>query len=103
MSVCCSWQFYSGDSGEFSPNPRDAFRTCADNGEEEDCETVGQVLSRAQGATDPVFKKYGVDVYNAGHAHECDPIPFLLSVALRACPCLPPSLSLGGPVGAGTA
>ena len=73
-----SRQFYSGDSGEFSPNPRDAFRTCADNGEDEDCETVGQVLGRAQAATDPIFKKYGVDVYNAGHAHECDPSPFYL-------------------------
>ena len=97
-----SVQFYSGDSGEFSPNPRDAFRTCADNGEDEDCETVGQVLGRAQAATDPIFKKYGVDVYNAGHAHECDPVP-ILPVAALACRCLPPSLSLGGPVGAGTA
>ena len=98
-----SVQFYSGDSGEFSPNPRDAFRTCADNGEEEDCETVGQVLGRAQAATDPIFKKYGVDVYNAGHAHECGPVPFPPSVALRGLPLLPPSLSFGGPVGAGTA
>ena len=81
-----SRQFYSGDSGEFSPNPRDAFRTCADNGEDEDCETVGQVLGRAQAATDPIFKKYGVDVYNAGHAHECDP-SFYLSLPLLAVAC----------------
>ena len=82
-----SRQFYSGDSGEFSPNPRDAFRTCADNGEDEDCETVGQVLGRAQAATDPIFKKYGVDVYNAGHAHECDPSPFPPPSPCAACRC----------------
>ena len=62
--------YYHGESGEYSADPRDAFKTCSAAGEEEDCATVGDFLREAAGTLDPIFQKYAVDIYDAGHAHE---------------------------------
>ncbi len=68
--MSASAAYYNGESGEFSPDPLDAFRSCSAAGEPEDCRTVGEELDDAAQLLDPIFTRYGVDVYNAGHAHE---------------------------------
>ena len=65
-----SARYYGGENGEFSPDPRDAFKTCAAAGEEEGCRTVAEELDEAAVTLNPIFQRYGVDVYNAGHSHE---------------------------------
>jgi hypothetical protein len=46
------------------------FMTCAQAGEPDGCPTVGQMVDASSSATQALFNKYGVDVYDAGHSHQ---------------------------------
>ena len=62
---------YLGDErmGEYAVDGNEMkFEPCPE-GEEHDCQTVGQFQALIGNALQPLFRKYGVDVYNAGHVH----------------------------------
>ena len=41
------------------------------------CLTVGEFQRSLIMDLQPLFAKYGVDVYNAGHVHSCECLPML--------------------------
>eukprot|EP01051_Picozoa_sp_SAG22_P015447 SAG22_NODE_2018_length_3130_cov_2.890135_3_plen_135_part_00 len=87
-SAAASYKYYNGEAGEFSADPRDAFRTCAAAGEAEGCRTVGEELGDAAAVLDPLFVKYGVDIYNAGHGAGGSKSSSLFTGQLSLCLCL---------------
>lgn len=48
------------------------YMSCEAAGEEAGCKTVAEMVDETSEAIGTVFQRYGVDVYNAGHAHEYD-------------------------------
>lgn len=52
-----------GSQMKFEPCPEEATRGG------KPCETVGEFQARIGEALQPLFRKYGVDIYNAGHVH----------------------------------
>ena len=46
--------------------------SCAAAGEKEGCETVAHESAVAQSLLTPLFNKYSVDIYDAGHSHQYD-------------------------------
>jgi hypothetical protein len=53
------------------PACRQAFVSCEDTGEGAGCRTVGDVTAEAAASMEGLFYSFGVDVWNAGHAHMC--------------------------------
>ena len=45
------------------------YMSCAEAGEAEGCKTVGEEVDESSAATQDLFNRYGVDVYDAGHSH----------------------------------
>ena len=64
----CSAAAYESIEGEVA-DVEAAFRTCEETGEGPGCRTVGDITAEAASAMDGLFASYGVDVWNAGHAH----------------------------------
>jgi|ERR1711865_251810 len=65
-----SVEHYLGDENmeNYSPDAEGVdFVPCPDD--ETTCETIGQWTSGRAKSLQPLFKKYGVDIYNAGHVH----------------------------------
>ena len=46
------------------------FMSCQQAGEPEGCKTVGEMVDESSEATQNLFNRYGVDIYNAGHSHQ---------------------------------
>ena len=60
--------------------------TCAENGEVDNCRTVGDVRRAAAAGLEPLFEKFGVDIYNAGHAHHCKSLSRVVALRFVAIP-----------------
>ena len=66
---------WSSDAGEVCSDglcDGTEFMSCREAGEEEGCETVGDLLRERADTMGPLFQKYGVDIYDAGHSHLCE-------------------------------
>ena len=57
---------YIGDEAEGYAVSGHEFQPCAEPG----CKTVAELVGDFQSVLAPIFVKYGVDVYNAGHVHD---------------------------------
>ena len=53
-------------------NSDDHFVPCPDGSTEAECPTIGTFQQANNDALQPLFEKYGVDIYNAGHVHDCE-------------------------------
>jgi hypothetical protein len=63
---------YIGDErmGEYAVDGTEMkFEPCPTGGENAKCQTVAQFQEALGNALQPLFRKHGVDVYNAGHVH----------------------------------
>ena len=45
------------------------YMSCEAAGEADGCETVGEMVQESSDALGPLFNRYGVDIYDAGHSH----------------------------------
>ena len=65
-----------GEKMQFVPCPKS----------DPDCVTLKQHQLRLAEALQPIFKKYGVEVYNAGHVHSCVSFhaPHLIALAFHS-------------------
>jgi hypothetical protein len=62
--------YYASVEAEALPVGSDLeYRTCQANGEAVGCKTVAEVRLDASKQLEPLFVRYGVDVYAAGHSH----------------------------------
>lgn len=59
----------SGDDEVFIADEEATWRTCSGNGEDDGCTTVEDFVNEAKGALEPLFIRYKVDMYDAGHSH----------------------------------
>jgi hypothetical protein len=59
----------SGDDEVFIGDEESTWRTCDGNNEDEGCTTVADMTAASKSALEPLFIKYKVDVYDAGHSH----------------------------------
>ena len=64
----CSAAAYESIEGELA-DPNAAFVSCEDTGEGAGCRTVGDITAEAAASMEGLFYAYGVDIWNAGHAH----------------------------------
>mmetsp|Transcript_17259 Transcript_17259/g.44979 ORF Transcript_17259/g.44979 Transcript_17259/m.44979 type:complete len:583 (+) Transcript_17259:71-1819(+) len=61
-----SAEYYVGLEAETFATSGHDFKQCAKPG----CKTVGEMATDFQKILHPIFVKYGVDIYNAGHIHD---------------------------------
>ena len=64
-----SADWYTSARAEFADSAQGEFRPCEGGNS---CRTVREHVGAIQSALDPLFEKYGVDFYNAGHVHDCE-------------------------------
>ena len=59
----------SGDDEVHIADEDATWRSCAANGEDDSCTTVADLTAASKTALEPLFIKYSVDMYGAGHSH----------------------------------